>query len=229
MSRQLYAHRRLDAIAARWDARAASWDADLADPACHLNDDHAYQRFLQIVRRLISRRRAFCARHGVIDAGCGTGLVLAEVLPHFAWGLGLDLSPEMVRRARAKRLAGAKFKVADCFSCRSCPRRAGAVLSRGVLLSHYGRAHAAQFLTAARSALLPGGFLVADFLNAAARSAHRHAPGNKTWFRAAHIKSMALEAGFAQARILGAPSRRCLVLLAVTALHPAPHSPPVSS
>jgi SAM-dependent methyltransferase len=212
--RTIYAHRRLKAIAARWDARADSWDLALEDPACHLNEDDAYCRFTRFVRRLIAQRPRFCAIHGIIDAGCGTGLVLAEVISAFAWGIGVDISPEMIRAARAKRLAKTRFLVGDCFDLPSLCPKAGAVLSRGVLLSHYGRKQGHAILRAARSALVPGGFLVFDFLNEAARAKYRHAPGNKTGFTGEEIQSMARRAGFSVATTLGKPNRRVLLLLA---------------
>jgi SAM-dependent methyltransferase len=212
--RQIYARRDLRAIAARWDDRAESWDCALEDPACHLNEDDAYGRFTRLVRGLIAQRRPFCAMHGIIDAGCGTGLILAEVISAFAWGIGVDISPKMIRAARARRLARTRFLVGDCFDLPSLCPKAGAVLSRGVLLSHYGRRQGQAILKAARAALAPGGFLVFDFLNEAARSKYRHAPENKTWFTGEEIQAMAGRAGFSTAATLGQPSRRALLLLA---------------
>jgi SAM-dependent methyltransferase len=214
--REIYARRQLKAIAARWDARADSWDQALEDPACHLNEDDAYGRFTRLVRGLIAQRRPFCALHGVIDAGCGTGLVLAQVSFAFAWGIGVDISPKMIRAARAKRLAKTRFLVGDCFDLPSLCPRAGAVLSRGVLLSHYGRRQGQAILKAARAALVPGGFLVFDFLNQAARTKYRHAPENKTWFTGEEIQSLARRAGFSTVRTLGKANRRALLLLAGT-------------
>jgi len=214
--RDVYARRQLGAIAARWDARADSWDQSLQNPDCCLNEDDAYRRYTRLVQRLLGRRRPFCARHGVIDAGCGTGLVLAGVISAFAWGIGLDLSPRMIRAARAKHIVKTRFLLGDCFHlAASCPP-AGAVLSRGVLLSHYGRRQGARLLRAARAALAPGGFLVFDFLNEAARTHYRHAPENKTWYTGQEIQAMARRAGFSTATILGRPRRRALLLLAET-------------
>jgi SAM-dependent methyltransferase len=214
--RTIYARRRLDALAARWDARAGSWDHALADAACHLNEDDAYRRFIRFVQRLIAQRPSFCALHGIIDAGCGTGLVLAEVISAFAWGIGLDISPKMIRAARAKHLVRTKFLVGDCFDLPSLCPKAGAVFSRGVLLSHYGRKQGHAILRAARAALAPGGFLVFDFLNETARTKYRHAPGNKTWFTGEEIQAMARRAGFSIVTTLGQPNRRVLLLLAET-------------
>lgn len=214
--RPMYARRRLKAIAARWDARADSWDHALEDPACHLNADNAYGRFTRVVLGLVDKRRKFCASHGIIDAGCGTGLVLAEVSSAFAWGIGIDISPRMIRAARAKRLARTKFLIGDCFELPSLCPKAGAVVSRGVLLSHYGRKQGEAILHAARSALVARGFLVFDFLNKAARTKYGRAPENKTCFTGAEVESMARRAGFTNVTILGKPDRRALILLAET-------------
>ncbi len=169
-----------------------------------------------MVQRLIARRRRFCASHGIIDAGCGTGLVLAEAISAFAWGIGIDISPKMIRVARAKRLANSKFLVGDCFDLTALCPKAGAVLSRGVLLSHYGHDQGQAFLRAAHAALVPGGFLFLDFLNEAARTKLQHAPESKTWFTSAEVKSMARRAGFSVVKVLGKPNRRVLLLLAET-------------
>jgi SAM-dependent methyltransferase len=213
-SGDIYARRRIKEIAARWDARADSWDRALEDSACHLNEDGAYGRFLRIVQRRIALRRAFCGAHGLIDLGCGTGLVLAKVVGSFAWGIGVDLSPQMIRVARAKGLANTTFLIGDGFKLPELCPQAGAVLSRGVLLSHYGPEQGQAILEAARSVLLPGGFLACDFLNSAARARQRHAPENKTWFTAGEIRALACRAGFSHVSCSGTRNRRVLVLLA---------------
>lgn len=166
------------------------------------------------LRHVISRRRRFCARNGIIDAGCGTGLVLAETLSAFAWGMGVDISPRMIRVARKKHLEGAKFVVADCFHLSSFCPKAGAVISRGVLLSHYGLTQGEELLRSARAALVRGGFTMFDFLNAGGRNRSQHRPENKQWFKGRQLTALARRAGFRKARILGEPGRRVRILIA---------------
>jgi predicted TPR repeat methyltransferase len=218
--RPIYAHRRMKAIAARWDARVDSWDHALEDPTCHLNADNAYGRFTRVVQGLIAKREKFCASHGIIDAGCGTGLVLAELKSAFAWAIGIDISPRMIRAARAKRLTRTKFLVGDCFELPSLCPMAGAIVSRGVLLSHYGRKQGEAMLHAARTSLALGGFLVFDFLNETARTKFGRAPENKNWFTGEEVELMARRAGFSIVTILGKPNRRALLLLAETSTSP---------
>lgn len=210
----IYLERRLDAIAARWDARARGWDSELEDPACHLNEDAAYERFLVQARAAIAPRLEFCAKNGVIDAGCGTGLVLERTVTAFGWGIGVDLSPEMLRLARQKHLPRARFILGDCFRLAELCPRAGAVFSRGVLLSHYGLVQGEALLRAAKAALVPGGFILFDFLNAPAMDRYSHAAENKTYFTTPEIASLARRAGFRIAHVLGESQRRVLLLVA---------------
>jgi SAM-dependent methyltransferase len=202
----------MDAIAARWDARAPDWDRALADPACHLNEDDAYVRFLREAQRCVTRSRMYCQQHGLVDVGCGTGLVLTELGPHFAWGLGVDISPEMIRAAGAKGIPGARFLVGDCFQLAEVCPGAGAVVSRGVLLSHYGRIQGRALLESAAKVLLPGGFLLFDFLNALTLRNFSHSPEDKTYYTPQ--QACALARGLAlKTVILGDEKQRRVLLL----------------
>lgn len=209
-----YRGRELPAIAARWDAKAERWDRDLQDPACHLNEDRAYERFLEHLASVIEPRRGFCAHQGAIDAGCATGLVLARLIGAFAWGVGVDLSPKMIRRARAKQIPRAQFLVGDCFQLASLCPKAGAVFSRGVLLSHYGPEHALDLIAGFRAVLVDHGFALWDFLNQTGRAGSSHVPDQKAYFDGESVCELARKAGFASARVLGEPARRVGVVLA---------------
>ena len=212
--KQPYRERQLAAIAARWDQRAPEWDRTLADPACHLNDDDAYARFLREARRCVSRRARYCRRRGLIDAGCGTGLVLAELLPAFDWGIGVDISREMLRAATAKGIARARFLAGDCFRLAELCPKAGAVFSRGVLLSHYGRLQGRALLESAAEVLLPGGFLLFDFLNDLGRRNYPHSPEDKTYYTPRQACALARGLGLKTVTVRGEAERRVLLLLA---------------
>jgi SAM-dependent methyltransferase len=208
-----YRRRQLRIIAARWDKRAANWDQALEDPKCYLNEDDAYNRFLRQARQIVDNRRDFCAQHGLIDAGCGTGLVLAALVSGFSWGVGVDISPEMIRLAAARKIPRARFHVSDCFDLSQVCPKAGAVISRGVLLSHYGQEQGLELLRSARAALVPGGFALFDFLNAPAKSKHRHTAEDKMYFTRRQALLMARQAGFSKATIRGEEQRRVLLLV----------------
>lgn len=206
----VYQHRRLKQIAARWDARAETWDRSLRQPKCHLNEDQAYSRFLEQVHRVLQKRQSFCAKGGIIDVGCGTGLVLEQVIPWFAWGIGVDISNKMINLARKKPIPNTRFVVADAFELAG--PSAAAILSRGVLLSHYGREEGTELLKSLRRLLVARGFIIIDFLNLAARDRHRHVPDKKTYFTGDEVCQMAQNAGFSRVRILGRMERRVLLL-----------------
>jgi predicted TPR repeat methyltransferase len=209
-----YESRRMKAVAARWDEKAADWDRNLEDPSCHLNEDHAYERFLREVKAVIQKRQAFCCQRGLVDCGCATGLVLQELASSFAWAIGVDISPQMIRNAQAKQIPNASFIVGDCFRLPDHTRPAGAVVSRGVLLSHYGHTHALDLLSSARKTLVPMGFLFCDFLNLAARERYRHLATDKTYFDPQEVRILARTAGFEHVEIVGTSERRVLFLLA---------------
>ena len=215
--RALYETRQLKAVSARWDARAATWDREIADPDCQLNQDNAYAWFLETALQVVNERSAFCAQHGVIDAGCGTAVVLQSVVPGFAWGIGVDISPEMIFAAQQKRLDRCRFLVGDGFRLPELCPKAGAIVSRGILLSHYGVGQGKALLNSMRNSLADGGFLVCDFLNAESRSLFSGAPETKTYFHRQQVIELALTAGFGKATVLGQNQRRALILLAEVA------------
>jgi SAM-dependent methyltransferase len=212
-SSKAYCSRRLEAIAERWDSKADGWDRELNSPSCHLNEDEAYSRFLCEVETIINGHREFCSRHGVLDLGCGTGLVLARVISSFAWGMGIDISRRMIQQAQAKRIPRAQFRVGDAFQLASLVPRVGAVFSRGVLLSHYGSEHAMGLFESVKSVLVERGILVVDFLNEAARGRYPHSPEHKTFYSGSEVRLLAKKAGFERTTILGEECRRVLLLL----------------
>ncbi len=223
---------RLEVIRQRWDQKADHWDADLADQCCHLNQDDAYRRFLDAADSVVAARKSFCANRLLVDLACGTGLVLAHFVNRFERALGVDISPRMLAAASARRLPRVEFLEASCFELAGrlgvagAPASAGAVLSRGILLSHYGHRWVVPLLSQVREILsppapsvlgapgTPGGFAILDFLNALTRHKYPANPDNKTYYTAEQIRSQAIEAGFRRSSILGEPHRRVLLLLA---------------
>lgn len=202
----------LDAIRARWDKKAERWDADLADAECHLNEDRAYERFLEAADEIIARRAEFCRTQLLVDLGCGTGLLLAQFGARFAAGLGIDISPAMLHMASQRQLPRTRLIAGDCFELTRHVAAAGAILSRGILLSHYGPLRAPHLLEQVRQSLAPGGFALLDFLNARARSLYPDNPDNKAYYAAEQLADVSRAVGFAGAQIVGEPQRRVLLL-----------------
>src|SRR5215470_537894 len=83
-------------------------------------DRYAPERELWVAKnaayyRAIERLVAFCVPPGasVLEIGCGTGDLLAALRP--TEGVGIDLSPKLIERARAKH-PHLQFLVADAES-----------------------------------------------------------------------------------------------------------------
>jgi predicted TPR repeat methyltransferase len=55
------------------------------------------------VRRVLAADRRRASRLAVLDVGCGTGLAAPLLAPHAARLVGVDLSSEMIERARGRR------------------------------------------------------------------------------------------------------------------------------
>lgn len=92
-------------VAAFFDREAVAWDAAHGPQSGRAGAFAARARYL----------RALCAEKGVprvLDLGCGTGHQLIDLTDHIEGGVGLDLSPEMISRARENAAAvGADTKV----------------------------------------------------------------------------------------------------------------------
>lgn len=205
----------LDAVRRRWDQKADRWDADLADEHFHLNEDGAYERFMEVAEAEITRRSEFCRRHTLVDLGCGTGLVLDRFSGRFSAATGVDISPRMLAAAARRKLPRTRLIAENCFDLAAHVAEAGAVLSRGILLSHYGPRWAPVLLDQVRQVLVPdGGFALLDFLNAEARDQYACNPENKSYYRADEMESLGRAAGFRAVSVLGEPKRRVLTLLA---------------
>ena len=209
----LYGSRDIAAIARRWDGKAARWDSDLEDDACHLNHEDAYRRFMGLARRLVVEREGVCASGSLIDLGCGTGAVLGGLSLHFQRCIGIDVSQEMLDVASAKGIRNAAWRLGDVFEGDWGGRRHAAVVSRGILLSHYGGDLARQLLGHAVGALVPGGFALFDFLSEDAPEGTRMLAPNKTYFRPEWLIDQAERLGSGKATVAGSPGARIRYLI----------------
>lgn len=129
--------------------RTAAWDAKLYD------DRHAFvwQSGASLVELLAPQ-----PGERVLDIGCGTGHLTAEIAAIGAEVVGIDSSPEMIDKARAAH-PGVRFEVADVREYRTA-EPFDAVFSNAVL--HWVRPPEAAVQTM-REALKPGGRMVVEF------------------------------------------------------------------
>ncbi len=209
----LYASRDIDVIARRWDSKAAQWDSNLENESCHLNDDDAYGRFIELGRRLVLDRQQLCSTGSLVDLGCGTGAVLAEFSTYFDNTLGIDISQEMLNAAASKSIRNSEWRLDDVFEGGWIGRRHAAVLSRGILLSHYGDELARLLIAQTVKTLVPGGFALFDFLSVEAPEATKILAPNKTYFCPDWLIDQAKRLGSSGAVVAGNPIARVRYLI----------------
>ena len=177
-----YASLNLDFIRQRWDQKAESWEQDLRNEDFHLNEDKAYERFIIHAIGVINSRRELCQNSSLLDVGCGTGLVLQRLIPYFRDATGIDISLKMLDQVRKKNIPNVQLLEGNCFKLNSNLKQFGAIVSRGILLSHYGEQLAIPFLTGIYNMTQKDGFSLIDFLNADARYLYKSTPNNKTYY-----------------------------------------------
>ncbi|MFZ4534692.1 class I SAM-dependent DNA methyltransferase [Propionivibrio sp.] len=209
----LYASRDIDAIARRWDCKAAQWDSGLENESCHLNDGDAYGRFVELGRRLVQDRQELCSAGSLVDLGCGTGSVLAGFSKHFESAIGIDISREMLNVAGSKNIRNVEWRLDDVFEGTWSGMRHAAVLSRGILLSHYGNELACLLIAQTVKALTPGGFALFDFLSVGAPEATKILAPNKKYFCPDWLVDQAKRLGSSGAAVAGDPISRVRYLI----------------
>lgn len=95
----------------------------------------------------------------LLDCGCGTGAMLTLVRKHHPDVplTGIDLSPEMIRAARARKLENAEFVEGDCENLPFADKSFDAVIC-SMSFHHY--THPEKFLKSCVRILRPGGRLI---------------------------------------------------------------------
>jgi trans-aconitate methyltransferase len=129
--------------------RQAGWNADLYDAK------HAF--VWKYGAELVSLLAPQKGEH-ILDIGCGTGHLTAQIADSGARVVGVDRSPEMVNAAR-KAYPDLQFEVADARNLRF-QNEFDAVFSNAVL--HWIR-EPERVIRKVESALRPGGRFVAEF------------------------------------------------------------------
>lgn len=209
----VYASRDIDAIARRWDSKAAQWDSGLESESCHLNQGNAYGIFVELGRQFALERQKLCSTGSLVDLGCGTGSVLAQFSNYFERSIGIDISREMLNVAASKSIRNAEWRLDDVFEGTWSRMKHAAVLSRGILLSHYGNDLACLLIAQTVKALTPGGFALFDFLSIEAPEATKILAPNKTYFSPDRLVDQARRLGSGGAEVAGDPLSRVRYLI----------------
>jgi SAM-dependent methyltransferase/uncharacterized protein YbaR (Trm112 family) len=114
---------------------------------------HAQHRLREVVELMAEGG----SRDLLVDVGCGPGNVLAHAAPHFRRPVGVDVSPEMLRRARQ---AGFRAVAGDA-GC--LPFRDGVADAVTAFSFLHHLAQPDGFLAEACRVLRPGGFFYSDW------------------------------------------------------------------
>ena len=101
------------------------------------------------------------APRSVLDAGCGTGRVAAELARRGVAAVGVDSDPEMIDAARAKS-PDLRWILSDLAEL-ALPDRFDAVVLAGNVVPYVDADRRAAAVTACARHLAPGGVLIAGF------------------------------------------------------------------
>jgi len=101
----------------------------------------------------------------IVEAGCGSGILAAQLVAAGYDVLGIDQSAAMIRLARATAPA-ARFRVASLAHASIPPCRA--IIAAGEVITYVGRREASAFIRRAGARLEPGDLFVFDFIESGA-------------------------------------------------------------
>ena len=199
-------------ISKRWDKKAKYWDKQLLDKETHLNQNDEYSNFLEITKKIVLK---FSKKNSsFLDLGCGTGLV-SEVLSHyFIKGVGIDISECMIMEAKKKNIKNINFYKKSFFNLnKDKDGYFDCIVSRGILISHYGINYLAEIFNIMFSITKNNGFVVIDFLNQNAQILDSHTPLNKEYYLQNTIEQYALNCLFSKVEIYGNNNDRVLIAI----------------
>jgi ubiquinone/menaquinone biosynthesis C-methylase UbiE len=118
---------------------------------------HGYHALIDRLETDLTLRYAAGAR--VLEAGCGTGMILKEVAPHAREAVGLDLSPGMLSLARARGLNVVHASVTEI----PFPDEYFDLVYSFKVLAHVE--HIGAALSEMARVVRPGGHVIAEFYN----------------------------------------------------------------
>lgn len=139
-------------MVSQFDAAAPTWDAEHGPASARAAEFIARLRYLRGLCSALGRPR-------VLDLGCGTGQTLLHLDDVIADGLGIDIAPAMIAKARRNGdTALVRFRVGDAADfCARCSERFDLVLLVGAL-EHF--ADPVAMLAGAKRVLAADGRLV---------------------------------------------------------------------
>lgn len=178
--------------------------ADSFDEHLHKLDYRAPKWIAQTIARVLGTPERSLA---VLDAGCGTGLCCPFLRPYARWLTGVDLSPRMVDRARA-RGGYDELVVAEMTAFLSERHQAYDLIVSADTLVYFGELE--TICSAAAGALQPGGWLaftVERFADPAAEPGFHLEPSGRYSHAEPYLRHVLTGAGMAIASLDGVDLR----------------------
>lgn len=197
-------------ISNRWDKKAQYWDSQLQSDDTHLNQNKEYNNFIDISKKIASSFNN--GTNSLLDIGCGTGLVSEALSQYINNGLGIDISSKMILEAKKKNIKDMTFYTKSLFDLdENIDGTFDIIVSRGILLSHYGLEYLDEILDKLFTLTNNKGFVLIDFLNKNVSIDNAHLPQNKEYFLQDTIKNHAIKSGFSNVEINGDNTQRVLI------------------
>lgn len=180
-------------IAFHWDDMAPYWDSLSKSPLMHYNRDGSYDAFSSIAKTYVEDIKPT----SILEIGCGTGSLLQSLPPKLK-KYGIDISNEMIGLAKDKNIENAEFFIHDIFSTPYPIPSVQMILSRGILLSHYGKRNAKVLIRYLHDFLPEGGIFIFDAL----LKANDEFARNKHIYNFDEIRRLFDEVGFLSTKLL---------------------------
>jgi len=197
-------------ISGRWDKKALNWDHQLLDENIHLNQNKEYNNFIDSSEKvaLLFNKKI----NDFLEIGCGTGLVSEALSPYFNNGIGIDISNNMIIEAKKKNIQNINFYQKSLFNLtKDTDGSFDLIVSRGILVSHYGINYLSEILDKLFSLTKKNGYVIFDFLNKNVMLNNIHLPQNKEYYLDKTIQEYALKSGFSKVVISGKQTDRVLI------------------
>jgi len=197
-------------ISKRWDKKAQNWDHQLLDKHTHLNQNKEYDNFIALSKEiaLLFNNKT----DNFLEVGCGTGLVSEALSPYFNNGTGIDISNNMIVESKKKNIQNINFYKKSLFNLtKDIDGSFDLIVSRGILISHYGINYLSEILDKLFSLTKENGCVIFDFLNKNTLLDNVHLPKNKEYFLEKTIKEYSLKNGFSKIEINGKNTDRVLI------------------
>jgi len=210
--KSIYKNRDNEKIIERWNDKASTWDEELKDMNHHLNLDNAYNQFIDVAKEQIEKELDRKKRVNLLDLACGTGIVTECLTDYFEDIVGIDISDQMIDKAKKKNIANAQFKQMDCFDVENLKIKFDAIISRGIICSHYGEELTIEFLIKLKNILKPRGIIILDVLNKLAENKYAYKVQNKAYYTSDQISAIGSHCGFRRTKVYGSVNSRVWIV-----------------